>query len=332
MAALSLVGALVTGLVLLGRSGSATDSTPKTASLSPPALATEDASPHELTPRHALPADAWAILDLDLKRLAQLGAALPQGLEALDCDRIPPPEHIAVALLAPLRPGEADELQFLVAATGATTAFQTCARQRMVDANARAETWHGGYEVLSRPGGLRLLLHAEEERMVFASASAVGTDELVEVLAGTRPNAARHGHHAELLGSIAPAVPAEPLGELSLTITLPKGWVETLVPPDEAAQSPLRFLRASAWTLRDEGLYGLVDCQATRDGSGCRDLARFLEDARDDLLSYVDVERRPALDAGWSLRAKTPHRLQLAWRVPLDVRARLLEHLVAGAL
>ena len=347
------VACLVAALVLFGRpnrqeqQASPTAARPE-ATVPPSNVAAEHAAKNG--PREALPAEAWAILDLDLGRLGQLGTPLSGRLEALDCDQIPPPRRISVALLAP--PARADggaeggdELEFLVTSTDATAAFRACARERMLAGGAVSEPWPGGIDVASRPGGLRLLSSGDGGPMMFASAPSWGTDALVEVLAGAHPSAARHGHHAALLASmtsaLAPHAPAEdarplpPLGDSSavlLTVALPNGWVDGLVPPEDAARTPLRFLRAAAWALQDDGLFGLIDCQVTQDGSGCEALGRFFEDARDDLLSHAPGDQRSALIDGWSLRATAPYRLELRWRIPAEARARLLTRLVAGAL
>lgn len=285
-------------------------------------------------PRRALPASAWAVLDLDLARIAGFGGALarlPEALGQLDCDRLAPPPRVALALLAP----RADEgLEFAVAATGASPAFLRCTRDHMLQTGSardvRSETWPGGFEVLSRPAGLRLALHAERGLVLFWNA-AVGDDaELVELLSGTRPNAAEHGLHASLHRSLAPA-------PITLTVQPPEGWLEHFVSEEEAGRSPLRFLRASAWALRDEGLFAFVDCAATPDGSGCRALARFLEQAHRDVLGELPPgelpeQERAQLIQGFRLEPVGPTRLELTWLLPARARSHLLERLLARAL
>ncbi len=348
------VACLVTALILFGRADDR-GGAPGTSLAPARPAAPIDGSRAESTPRDALPAEAWAILDLDLGHLVQLGAPLSGRLDALDCDQIPPPRRISVALLAPpVRADVGDELEFLVTSTDATAAFRACARDRMRDGGAVAEPWPGGIEVARRPGGLRLLLSPGEGPMMFASAPSWGTDALVEVLAGARPSAARHGHHAELLASMSaalmPGSPGEPALDATtphadvprantnessaviLTLALPSGWVDGLVSPEEASRTPLRFLRAAAWALRDDSLFGLIDCQVTQDGSGCDALGRFLVDARGDLLSHAPRDQHRALLDGWSLRAIAPHRLELRWRIPAEARGKLLAQLLAGAL
>lgn len=249
---------------------------------------------------------------------------MPEALGSLDCDQVASPPRVALGLLAP---GSGDDLEFVLAAADVTPGFLTCARQRMLDAGGDAapevQSWPSGVESVSRSGGLRLLLDQERARLLFADAPTFTTADLVALLAGRRPNAAREGRHATLRAEHAPT------SALTLTVAPPDGWLERLVPPEEAERSPLRYLRASSWALQPDALRAFIDCAPSPDDAGCHALARFVTAARDDLLTALAAEATPELTRGWSLTHEGPTRLVLRWQLPPDVSARLLETALA---
>jgi hypothetical protein len=315
------------GLLLTLRARRIPEAEPARAPTAAPLPAEEQSG--ETLPRSFLPASAWAVLDLHLAELVGWSgslARLPEAFGQLDCERLAPPPRVALALLAP----RGDEsLDFAVAATGASPAFLRCTRERMMKTEGagevRSESWPGGFEVLSRPGGLRLALHPARGLVLFWNAVGSENAELIELLTGTRPNAERHGLHASLRSSVEPA-------PITLTLDPPEGWLERFVPPEEAARTPLRFLRASAWALRDGGLFASVDCAPTPDGAGCRALARFLEQVRDDMLQTLPEAEHAELRQSFRLEQRGATRLELVWRLPAQTQRQLLERVVTRAL
>ena len=49
--------------------------------------------------RAALPANAWVVLDVDLSLLGAAGWAAPSALRPLNCEEVPPPSRLALALM-----------------------------------------------------------------------------------------------------------------------------------------------------------------------------------------------------------------------------------------
>jgi hypothetical protein len=279
------------------------------------------------SPREGLPAQAWAILDIELSRFPALAARVPGALETLDCRQVAPPKRMSIALMEPSRTAPQQRLpEFLVAASETTPGFRQCARQRMQQAEeVPSRKWPGNIEVLQRDGGLRLLLQEDRDLLVFVSAPSVETERLIEIFNGTGPRASEHGQHAALLRSLPPSE------GLALTVTLPDRWMEAdhwledVVEPAEAQRSPLRFLRATAWSLGQNGLQGIVDCKATEDGHGCASLARFMERSRTDLLEVLASREQHLPEDDWKLTQTGPTRLEILWSLPMSTREHLLQ-------
>lgn len=297
----------------------------------------------ERDPRHALPATAWAVLDLDLARLAEGGTALPDALDGLDCSKIDPPARVALALSSSGAAADPDRFDFLVAATQTSSAFRECARRRMLDGGARRRAWPGGFDVLSRDGGLRLLIHDARGVLVFADAPSFETSALLDVFEGRSPNAGVHGLHAELLRELGAHA------GLTLTLAPPDDWLQGVVPPEEAAHSALRFLKGAALSLRDRDVYVIVDCRSTlaqddpqtsarerlrqtahdtTQPPGCLQLTTFLQELRDRLLPGTHQQDDPA--GGWSADPHDPARFRFRWPLPRAARAQILSNLLTA--
>lgn len=293
-------------------------------------------------PRHALPATAWAVLDLELQRLGNDDSALPEALERLDCQRVDPPARIALALLAPGPGAGVDRFDLLVVATQTHRAFRECARRRMLEAGARQRSWPDGFDVLSRAGGLRLVIHDANALILFVNAPHLETDRLLDVWQGALPSAATQGTHAELQRELDPGA------DIVLTVAPPRTWLDGVAPAEEAAHSPLRFLKAAALSLRGQEIRALVDCheapaadeprapsdqalvkdaQQAHDVTGCQRLTSFLQELRDSLLFGAAEPDEPM--QGWSVDPAQPLRFRARWPLPPEARKRLLSHLLS---
>lgn len=352
------VGALLGGLVAIRRyqasqpvvSGLAHPGVVEHAIVTPPerARSPQDAGVRAL--RSVLPADAWVVLDVDLSLLNAAGWASADALRPLDCDRVPPPARLAVAMLpaatvdgaesdgwpgatepqrAPARPGMPAPKErpaasrgvpdLVVAALGASPAFRDCAKRKLLSDDGSTATLPGGFEVVENRTHTRLVSHAERDLLLFATASAPATRELIALIRGERPSAASSQHHllAEALGPRA----------LGLTASLPSDWLERAGGGPEASMSPLSKLRAAALGVRLDGtLEASLFCGPAGGADGCADLAAFLARAKGDLLRGQSASHRAALEA---LTFETrPNALHLTWRLTPDDVAALLAPLL----
>lgn len=303
-------------------------------------LATESRT--DRGPRHALPATAWAVLDLELQRLGKDDPALPEALERLDCQKVDPPARVALALLSPGSGAGVDRFDFLVAATQTHRAFRECARRRMLESGARQRSWPDGFDVLSREGGLRLVIHDADALILFANAPHLETDRLLDVWLGGIPSAAAQGAHAELQRELDSGA------DIALTVAPPRTWLDGVAPAEEAVHSPLRFLKAAALSLRGQDIRAIVDCygapagdeprapsgqalvegaQQAHDMRGCQRLTGFLQELRDNLL-LGGAEPGASVHEGWTADPDRPLRFRARWSLPADARKRLLSRLL----
>ncbi len=366
------IGALVLGLVALRRHQSTTlgtgDGTVESAVSNPTATPTPQAplerAPHQDAAvgalRAALPANAWVVLDVDLSLLGAAGWADPNTLRPLNCEEVPPPSRLALALMpsgaqgaatgnAPGWPGAQgappndrkrandaadDAPDLVVAALGASEAFRSCAKRKLLADGGSETPWPGGYEVVTGKSNTRLVIDAPRDRMLFATATAPATNELVQVLQGARPSANDSPEHRALSSAIG-------MRALGATVTLPAGWLERVGGGPEAAQSPLAALRSAALGLRLDGsLEANLTCSPGPQRGGqekrapgepssletptCDSLARFIARAKDDLLRALPPQRRAALGDRFQVDARSATEIRLTWRVkPSDLEGLL---------
>jgi hypothetical protein len=371
------IGALVVGLVALRRSQPTTlggiESAVPSAVATPTPLAPPERAPHQDAAvgalRAALPANAWVVLDVDLSLLGAAGWADPNTLRPLNCEEVPPPSRLALALMpsgaknapatdtpgwpgaqgvppdAAKRPNGAAEAKddapdLVVAALGASEAFRACAKRKLLADGGSETAWPGGYEVVTGKSNTRLVIDTTRDRMLFATATAPATNELVQVLQGARPSANDEPAHRALSGSIG-------MRALGVTVTLPAGWLARVGGGPEAGQSPLAALRAAAIGLRLDGsLEAGLTCNppsparepdrrtpgesAAPEAPTCDSLARFISRAKDDVLRSLPPERRAALGDPFQLEVRSPTELRVTWRVkPSDLES-LLAPFVRG--
>ena len=176
--------------------------------------------------------------------------------------------------------------------------------------------------------------------MLFATATAPATSELVQVLQGARPSANDDPEHRALSGAIG-------MRALGVTVTLPAGWLARVGGGPEAARSPLAALRSAALGLRLDGsLEAELTCNPvpqpgehdkrapgeppSLEPPTCDSLARFITRAKDDLLRSLPPERRTALGDPFQLETRSPTELRITWRVrPSDLES-LLTPFVGG--
>jgi hypothetical protein len=227
-----------------------------------------------------------------------------------------------------------DAPDLVVAALGASEAFRACAKRKLLADGGSETAWPGGYEVVTGKGNTRLVIDATRDRMLFATATAPATNELVQVLQGARPSANDDPAHRALSGSIG-------MRALGVTVTLPAGWLARVGGGPEAGQSPLAALRSAAIGLRLDGsLAAGLACNPPSPARGhgkvapgeppapeaptCDSLARFISRAKDDLLRSLPPERRAVLGDPFQLEVRSPTELRITWRVrPSDLEALL---------
>lgn len=295
--------------------------------------------------RSMLPAQAWVVADVDLSLLGAAGWTSPSALKPLDCDHVPPPARLALAVVpAAVAPGAGGERwpgaggpsnngdgrsralpsgvpDLVVAALGASSAFRDCAKRKLLAESGKQIAFPGGFEVIENAEHTRLVSHAERDLLLFATASAPSTAELIAIVQGERPSATTSAHHvlAEALGSRA----------LGVTASLPPDWLERAGGGPEATQSPLSALEAGALGVRLDGsLDANFFCSPARE-KGCPELATFLLRAKSDVLSLFPPDRRAALEQSFHMDSR-PHALHVSWRLsPSDV-ALLLTPLLGG--
>ncbi len=362
------IGALVLGLVALRRHQATTLGSVESAVSSPTApptpLAPPERAPHQDAAvgalRAALPANAWVVLDVDLSLLGAAGWADPNTLRPLNCEEVPPPSRLALALMPSSAQGAAtghtpgwpgaqgappnsgkraddaadDAPDLVVAALGASEAFRACAKRKLLADGGSETPWPDGYEVVTGKSNTRLVIDAARDRMLFATATAPATNELVQVLQGARPSANDNPEHRALSGAIG-------MRALGATVTLPAGWLERVGGGPEAAQSPLAALRSAALGLRLDGsLEANLTCNPGPQRRGqekrapgdapsleaptCDALARFISRAKDDLFRKLPPERRSALGEPFQIDARSPTEIRMTWRVkPSDLEGLL---------
>lgn len=212
----------------------------------------------------------------------------------------------------------------------------------MLESGAKQRSWPDGFDVLSREGGLRLVIHDADALILFANAPHLSTDGLLDVWQGARPSAATHGAHAELQREVDPGA------DLFLTVAPPRTWLDDVAPAEEAALSPLRFLKAAALSVRNQELYAVVDCHgssfgvargspsdptsepnapASDDAAGCQQLASFLAELKNGLLTD-EPKPDPSVHEAWTADTRQPLRFRARWPLPEDARNRLFSRLL----
>ncbi len=349
--------ALVGGLVALRRHGAieppaeqgALDASAPAPSARPPVLdadrtgSRQDAGVRAL--RSMLPAQAWVVADVDLSLLGAAGWTSPGALKPLDCDRVPPPARLALAVVPPVvsadkrdeRAPSAGEPSkngdgrtqalpsgvpdLVVAALGASPAFRDCAKRKLLAQSGKQIAFPGGFEVIENAEHTRLVSHAGRDLLLFATASAPSTAELIAIVQGERASATTSPHHllAEALGSRA----------LGVTASLPPDWLERAGGGPEASQSPLSALEAGALGVRLDGsLDANFFCSPARE-TGCAELAAFLRRATSDVLGLLPPDRRAELERSFHLETR-PHALHVSWRLSPNDVALLLAPLLGG--
>lgn len=348
------VAALVAALVLWRRWEAAhpkpTPVPRETTAEAVPAASRQDPGVRAL--RSVLPQNAWVVVDVDLSLLGTSGWVKPSALGPLDCDDVPPPARLAFAVLPhtneknaaepgwpsargsaerPLSPPapdaprgreEAEPPELVVVALRPTPAFRECARRKLLAEGGDWQELPNGFELVENASHTRLLSNARNELLMFATASAPPTDELIALARGERPSTADSRHHAlaEALGPRA----------LGMTAALPPAWLERAGGGAGANESPLGALEAAALGVRVDGsLEARFSCAESAGPDGCARLAAFLRRAKSDLLLSLPEARRAALEAAFQVDVQ-PYSLHVTWRIPPEDVAELAAPLLGG--
>jgi len=256
-----------------------------------PALPTGAAIHHAA--RTLVPEEAWLVADFR----GELTGARPFEDQPGDCKQVPAPARVVVALLPPLSK-DAPGPELLLAAPQVTAEFWGCARDRVVRAGGTVLAQNDQFEVIKSPSGVVAL--GPNRSMIFLSNEGY-LERGLTVLSDLGQSAAHASTHAGLFRQLHPTGIVKDATDLDLTLQLPADWLESV--GQDAKLTPLRHLQAAYLSVSAQGgARGGISCAEP----GCREMLKFLESTKHDLLKSLPKERAKLIDEGLELIYQPP--------------------------